>query len=582
VVEQVKVEMASASANGAHIGAHKLTGAHRVRRRNGWEQRQKPEVLVKVLIHYDADGEKHWETWPQDTIKLVAEERRKGAGLQRRQGESSTEGTRGNGAKQKAKIRVMMKTWSQAAQTAAGTVGKEDGWTDNGQQTVKSGSTMESAMESTTSAATRPRQGDGNSVLGGDGSTGLDCDCVLVTVPLGVLQAEEGTAGAIEFKPPLPPWKQQAIRRLGYGHISKVTLCFMQDQVCYDEELASFGRLSFGAPRGGARRDGAGGADTEEEFGNNPDGESDEAKDTRGAGGSCLREGREFDDCDEAGDCFLWWVVRKSTADTPGVIVAVSSGHAAETMELSASGCLASVPPAAATCRSSSEQHHHHQPIHFDYSRFGGDDIDSSGLDSTAEQALIEHACTALGRLWRWDRRNTKKRGGGAAESAAAGNENNNFFVPLPCHAAVKRWGRDPFSRGAYSYVAVDGSGGDYDLMAASVGSVHESGSTETSALDGAGVGTDRVGGAVTSDLDGTRDANYFGCDCERCLGLLVSDQKGDVGMGRGGRGRGRIFFAGEATNRKHPVAAAGAYMSGVQAACAIDEALVPNEILLI
>lgn len=36
-------------------------------------------------------------------------------------------------------------------------------------------------------------------------------------VPLGVLKA-----GAIEFSPPLPPWKKEAIARLGFGDLNKV------------------------------------------------------------------------------------------------------------------------------------------------------------------------------------------------------------------------------------------------------------------------------------------------------------------------------------------------------------------------
>ena len=40
----------------------------------------------------------------------------------------------------------------------------------------------------------------------------LVADRVVVTLPLGVLAAD-----AVVFVPPLPPWKQQAIRALGVG-----------------------------------------------------------------------------------------------------------------------------------------------------------------------------------------------------------------------------------------------------------------------------------------------------------------------------------------------------------------------------
>lgn len=47
----------------------------------------------------------------------------------------------------------------------------------------------------------------------------LRCDAVIVTVPLGVLKA-----GAIRFEPELPAWKQEAVRRLGFGDLNKVRM----------------------------------------------------------------------------------------------------------------------------------------------------------------------------------------------------------------------------------------------------------------------------------------------------------------------------------------------------------------------
>jgi monoamine oxidase len=48
----------------------------------------------------------------------------------------------------------------------------------------------------------------------------LHGDAVVVSVPLGVLKA-----GSIAFRPALPPWKQEAISRLGFGDLNKVKEC---------------------------------------------------------------------------------------------------------------------------------------------------------------------------------------------------------------------------------------------------------------------------------------------------------------------------------------------------------------------
>lgn len=52
----------------------------------------------------------------------------------------------------------------------------------------------------------------------------LRARCVVVTVPLGVLQAPPGEAGAIAFDPPLPGATRSAIERLGMGRVLKFVL----------------------------------------------------------------------------------------------------------------------------------------------------------------------------------------------------------------------------------------------------------------------------------------------------------------------------------------------------------------------
>lgn len=51
-------------------------------------------------------------------------------------------------------------------------------------------------------------------------------DCVLITLPLGVLQAKPDEPGAVRFLPELPAEKQAAIRDLKMGHAVRVTLGF--------------------------------------------------------------------------------------------------------------------------------------------------------------------------------------------------------------------------------------------------------------------------------------------------------------------------------------------------------------------
>ena len=52
--------------------------------------------------------------------------------------------------------------------------------------------------------------------------------CVLITLPLGVLQAETDDLGAVRFVPHLPEDKQTAIRGLEMGHVVHITLRFRE------------------------------------------------------------------------------------------------------------------------------------------------------------------------------------------------------------------------------------------------------------------------------------------------------------------------------------------------------------------
>ncbi|KAL8288573.1 hypothetical protein RB597_000612 [Gaeumannomyces tritici] len=68
-----------------------------------------------------------------------------------------------------------------------------------------------------------------------DGSV-IEADYVVNSIPLGVLKH-----GDVEFDPPLPQWKTEAIDRLGFGVLNKVVLVY--DRAFWEEDKDIFGVL---------------------------------------------------------------------------------------------------------------------------------------------------------------------------------------------------------------------------------------------------------------------------------------------------------------------------------------------------
>ncbi|XP_061378555.1 lysine-specific histone demethylase 1A [Danaus plexippus] len=71
-------------------------------------------------------------------------------------------------------------------------------------------------------------------------------DVVLCTLPLGVLKVAVANNGQnqqnfVKFDPPLPDWKVAAIKRLGYGNLNKVVLCF--ERTFWDPSANLFGHV---------------------------------------------------------------------------------------------------------------------------------------------------------------------------------------------------------------------------------------------------------------------------------------------------------------------------------------------------
>ncbi|RDA96061.1 hypothetical protein CP533_5924 [Ophiocordyceps camponoti-saundersi (nom. inval.)] len=77
---------------------------------------------------------------------------------------------------------------------------------------------------------------DGPAVIESEGGEVIEADCVVCTVPLGVLKQ-----GSIAFDPPLPPWKTGVIDRLGFGILNKVVLVY--DEVFWEPDRHIFGVL---------------------------------------------------------------------------------------------------------------------------------------------------------------------------------------------------------------------------------------------------------------------------------------------------------------------------------------------------
>ncbi|GIL92116.1 hypothetical protein Vretifemale_19590, partial [Volvox reticuliferus] len=75
--------------------------------------------------------------------------------------------------------------------------------------------------------------GDGGVTVVTEGGAVFSAAAAVVTLPLGVLKTE-----AVRFSPPLPAAKQEAIKRLGYGRLNKVSLLF--PYVFWDPSVDTF------------------------------------------------------------------------------------------------------------------------------------------------------------------------------------------------------------------------------------------------------------------------------------------------------------------------------------------------------
>ncbi|CAG0882080.1 unnamed protein product [Cyprideis torosa] len=173
----------------------------------------------------------------------------------------------------------------------------------------------------------------------------LTADVVLCTLPLGVLKdsvdPSPSSPPAVTFCPPLPEWKIRSIRRLGFGNLNKVVLCF--DRIFWDDDQINlFGHIGF--------------------------------------------------ESSSRGELFLFWTLYKSP-----VLIALISGESANVVE------------------------------------------------RVSNDIIVGRCLAILRRIF------------------------HNTSVPQPKEMVVTRWNMDPFTRGAYSYVATEAYGADYDILASPV-----------------------------------------------------------------------------------------------------------------
>ena len=80
-------------------------------------------------------------------------------------------------------------------------------------------------------------------------------------------------------------------------------------------------------------------------------------------------------------------------------------------------------------------------------------------------------------------------------------------MVPQPIETIVTRWGKDPFARGSYSYVDAASLPGDYEAMAAPIGTLHFAGeatcATHPATVHGAYISGLRAASEIIDDLLG-------------------------------------------------------------------------------
>lgn len=244
----------------------------------------------------------------------------------------------------------------------------------------------------------------------------------VVTLPLGVLQAE-----AVQFDPPLPEWKAEALRHLGSGLLNKVILQFP----------TAFWRGDDSTDGGSGGHGGAGGGD-----------DAHGAVPARKASAATLRR---------YADTLRALARYQLDVGACAAALEATDGDVAEAMRR----VVAQLEDGAAHKHSGA---YPPQGDMFGRVVFSAKERGEAYMFWSLDQM---HGTPVLVCMVAGDAAHAQERDDDDAvvQRALAALQTMFPRVPNPDVAVCTRWASDPFSMGSYSHIAIGGSGDDYDAM---------------------------------------------------------------------------------------------------------------------
>lgn len=228
-----------------------------------------------------------------------------------------------------------------------------------------------------------------------------ESDFAVVTLPLGVLK--ENT---VEFVPPLPKPKVDAIQRLGFGLLNKIVLRF--ETAFWASSSASSSSSTTPSKANGRKFNGNGRKDSSMQVDQSPEREFETYQGTRRAVNDAKVDASAFNmqedpdwfgtintdaaKRDQRGFGYMFWNMHRFSGEP--VLVALCSGLSAHSVE------------------------------------------------TRTQDSVVGEACQILQKIFKLS------------------------SPPVPVVSHVTNWKKQPFSKGSYSYIAVGSTGDDYDTLA--------------------------------------------------------------------------------------------------------------------